>query len=400
MKLINILLPLFFLTTNTHTVFAQNNNSPSAGSIRVCDDSNADEETSALRKELVALLRDKKFAAIEDTLKDREARTLKGEFRDQSLYRLTKFADSAEPELEPLMNEWVRNNPASFMALMVRANFHLAVGWKKRGNKFSNATSQDQFDAMNESFKKAGSDLAASSKLAPVSVLPYSGLINIAGSMAQSNDKIQDVLLRANKIDPQNYVVRKMAIWRLSPRWGGSFDALDKIIEQAKSSKLNAADLRRLEYSVLFEKGSHFKDVEKRPLEALPYFMQAAKMCDSYQAWAEVSSIEYTREDWPQVEAAMNQYMRLHPDTAWGYNRRGWALQQQGRLKDAIADFKRSSELGNDYAQNKMGYFYMTGNGVPKDLAQARTLFAKANVQGNKTAKANLEYLARTLESK
>lgn len=249
---------------------------------------------------------------------------------------------------------------------------------------------------MNESFKKAGIDFAASSKLMPSSVLPYPGLLEIVSSMSENKDRIQDILTRANKIDPQNYIVRKMAVHRLAPRWGGSFEDLDNIITQSKSSKLNATDLRRLEFSVLFEKGSQFKNIEKRPLEALPYFTQAAKMCDSYSAWAEVSNIQYTREDWPQVEAAMLQYMRLRPDTAWGYNRRGWALEKQGRLKEAIADYEKSSDLGNDYGQNKIGYFYMTGNGLPKDLSKARSLFEKANAQGNKNAKSNLEYMART----
>lgn len=121
MNLIKYLFLFFGLIINVHLVYAQNQHSLNGGTIRVCDDANADEETSTLRKEWVSLLREKKFAALEDSFKDREARTGKGEFRDQALYRLTKFADSAEPELEPLLNEWVRNNPSSFIAPLARA---------------------------------------------------------------------------------------------------------------------------------------------------------------------------------------------------------------------------------------------------------------------------------------
>lgn len=396
MNLIKFFFLFVGLNMSVHLTHAQNQLSTNAGTIRVCDDPNADEETSTLRKEWVTLLREKKFTALDDAFKDREARTSKGEFREQALYRLTKFTDGTEPEFEPLLNEWVRINSSSFIALLARANYHQAIGWKKRGNKFSSDTSKDQFEALDESFKKAEIDLVKASALIPLSVLPYPGLLEISSVMSVSKDNIQDILKSTNKIAPQNFIVQKMAVHRLSPRWGGSFDEMDNIIKQAKKSKLNAIDLRRLEFTVLLEKGSHLKNVEKRILEALPYFTQAAKLCDSYQAWSEISNIQYTREDWPQVEAATIQYMRLRPDTAWAYNRRGWALEKQGRLKEAIFDYERSSELGNDFAQNKIGYFYMTGNGLPKDLNKARSLFEKANAQGNKNAKSNLEYMART----
>jgi tetratricopeptide (TPR) repeat protein len=399
MRHLNRFIFLTVFAWSASPVFAQTSNSTATDTIRVCDDLSADVETAGLRKELLALLRDKKYQALQDTLNDRHARMLTGEFGDRALHRLTNFTDSADPALEPLLDEWVRTSQSSFMALLVRGKYHASVGWKKRGTRFSDQTSQDQIDAMGESFKKAWPDFVASSKKQPQSVLPYPELMQIASAMGDSSE-VPDILARANGVAPKNLIARLMAIKRLSPRWGGSFEATDKILAQARIEKLNPTDLRRLEYATLQIKAAHFKDVEKRPLEALPYYTQAAKVCDSYAAWAEVSSIHYDREDWPQVEAATNQYMRLRPDTAWAYNRRGWALEKQGRLKDAISDFERAAEQGSDYAQNKIGYFYMTGNGFPKDLGKARVLFEKANAQGNKSAKANLEFMARSADAK
>jgi tetratricopeptide (TPR) repeat protein len=399
MKLFKILPLLICLLTNSDLTIAQSQPSGNSSVIRVCDDLNADEETSTLRKEWILLLREKKFTALEESFKDREVRTNKGEFGDQVLYRLTKFTDTAEPELEPLLNEWVRVYPSSFIALLARGHYHEAVGWKKRGNKFSDNTSKDQFEAMSESFKKAAIDLTTSSKLKSSSVLPYPGLLQIISSISENKNERLDILIKANKIDPKNYIVRRMALYTFVPKWGGSFEEMDHIVAQSRNSTVSESDIRRLEFISIFEKASHFKSIEKRISEALPYFTQAAKLCDSYKAWAEVSNIQYIREDWVQVEAATNQYMRLRPDTAWGYNRRGWALEKQGRLKEAIVDYEKSSDLGNDYAQNKIGYFYMTGNGLPKDLSKARNLFEKANAQGNKNAKSNLESLSRMSSS-
>ena len=397
-RLHNVLI-LGLLVLGSNAVLAQTPGPTAIGTIRVCDDLNADVETAGLRKELLSLLREKKYLAVQDTLNDRHARMLTGELGDRALDALTDFASNADPALEPLLDEWVRTSQSSFMALLVRGKYHQSVGWKKRGSRFIDQTSQDQTDAMGESFKKAWADLTASSKKQPQSVLPYPELMRIASAIGSASE-VAEILARANKVAPQNFVARLAAVRRFSPRWGGSFEAVDKILAQARVDKLNPTDLRRLEYAALEVKAAHFKEVEKRPIEALPYYIQAAKVCDSYAAWAQVSSIHYDREDWPQVEAATNQYMRLRPDTAWAYNRRGWALEKQGRLKDAISDFERAAEQGSDYAQNKIGYFYMTGNGFPKDLGKARVLFEKANAQGNKSAKTNLEFMARSAEAK
>lgn len=399
MRAVQKIVFLALLTLSTSAVFAQPLHSAGSESIRVCDDLDADSETAALRKDLLALLYDKKYPALEDMLNERHARMLKGEFSDRTLDRLTNFVNNANPALEPLLDEWVRSTQGSFMALLVRGKYHASAGWKKRGTGFRDQTSQDQFDAMGESFKKAWSDFVASAKKQPYSVLPYPELMQISSAVGNSGE-VHDILQRANGVAAQNLIARLMAVRRLSPRWGGSFEEIDKILAQSKEAKLNAADARRLEYAVLWVKAAHLKDIEKRPIEALPYYTQAAKLCDSYAAWAEVSGIHQTREDWPQVEASTTEYMRLRPDTAWAYNRRGWALEKQGRMKEAIADYARAADQGNDYAQNKLGYLYMTGNGLPKDLVKARVLFEKANAQGNKSAKTSLEFLTRSTEQK
>jgi tetratricopeptide (TPR) repeat protein len=390
----NICASFLVLVASVNVSFVAAQTTGATTSTQICGNFNVDEDTAPLRKELLALLRDKKYAALDDTLNDRHARMLKGEFTDQSLASLTGFTYTADPALEPLLNEWVRTSQSGFMAHLVRGKYYSAVAWKKRGSEFTEKTSQDQMDGMAEFYKKALADIVASKQKQPRSILPYPELMKIASSMGHGAETY-DILMRANEVAPNNLIARLVAINRFSPRWGGSLEAMDKILLQAKTSPLAVAEQKKLEYSVLWEKASHFKVVEKRPIEALPYYTQAAKLCDSYAAWGEVSGIQYDREDWPAVEAAMNQYMRLRPDTAWGFNRRAWALEKQGRVKDAIPDYDRSAELGNDYAQNKMGHFYLTGSAVPKDLVKAKVLFEKANAQGNKNAKTNLEYLAR-----
>ena len=50
----------------------------------------------------------------------------------------------------------------------------------------------------------------------------------------------------------------------------------------------------------------------------------------------------------------------------------------------------QETKRGNDYAQNVMGYYYMKGIGVEKNLEKANTLFLKAARKQNENAALNL----------
>ncbi len=53
----------------------------------------------------------------------------------------------------------------------------------------------------------------------------------------------------------------------------------------------------------------------------------------------------------------------------------------------------RAAQLGEDRAQNALGVCYETGNGISKDIAQARHWYEKAFEQGNTQALENLSFL-------
>jgi TPR repeat protein len=73
---------------------------------------------------------------------------------------------------------------------------------------------------------------------------------------------------------------------------------------------------------------------------------------------------------------------------------RAWLYESQ--LKDdvkAIKDYQVAADLGNAYAQNRVGWWHLTGKGVAKDLNRASQWFKLAAAQGNDNAIANLKYI-------
>lgn len=64
----------------------------------------------------------------------------------------------------------------------------------------------------------------------------------------------------------------------------------------------------------------------------------------------------------------------------------GRLLQEQGRLREAVAWYERACESGSQYAQYSLGKMYLLGNGVPKDVSRAIQLLVSSANQGNQYA--------------
>ena len=238
-------------------VFAMSSlHASAADNALVCNDFYAREETASVRKKLLQLLREKNYAGLKDALDDRLARYVKGELSDLAASQMLSFADTAEPDLEPLLDEFLRVGNSSFNARIARGRYHFSVGYKMRGKEFSNKTSGEQMGRMSIAMRKAMTDFEASSKLEPGSILPIVSMIDIAANIG-SIEQVFVSVDRADKLSPDNLAVRINAAQFLDGRYGGDFANLDKLINNAKSAGISAKHLLVLQYVVELRKGRY-----------------------------------------------------------------------------------------------------------------------------------------------
>ncbi|GHT85628.1 hypothetical protein AGMMS49960_15720 [Betaproteobacteria bacterium] len=59
----------------------------------------------------------------------------------------------------------------------------------------------------------------------------------------------------------------------------------------------------------------------------------------------------------------------------------------------ALKDYIVAAELGNKYAQNNAGYYYMVGRACTKDLKRAKAYFTQSAAQGFEHARDKLKLL-------
>lgn len=139
---------------------------------------------------------------------------------------------SCVPPLAPLLDQWVQQRPSSGAALLARANFLLACGWRARGGAYAKDTPDQQLALMGQLFRAALNDLGQAQTLAPNSLVGYDDLMNIArvkGDVALSRRYLEQGL----KVQPYSFVLRAEYMSVLLPRWGGSYEAMDDFVAES-----------------------------------------------------------------------------------------------------------------------------------------------------------------------
>ncbi|HET9986324.1 MAG TPA: TPM domain-containing protein [Longimicrobiales bacterium] len=258
------------------------------------------------KRELVRLLRRRDFSALEDILgaAERDAQ------RDFHLELAAAEAFDAfarpEPELQPLLDEWVGRNPTSTEALVARGNYHLRRAWTSRGEDLLSRTPRDSVRKMERWAALALRDYAEAVRRDPRHLGAYEGLIYVLqlwGAEAQA----RDVLAQALRASPYSYLARVAMMAVLRPEWGGSLEAMDGLARQA----------------------DRYAGVNPR-LRVLHGFADRTR---SHQ--------RRLARDWDGAIAAATRSLAF--GESWGARQdRAEALYRAGRYEEALADLNRA----------------------------------------------------------
>jgi tetratricopeptide (TPR) repeat protein len=367
-----------------------------AQSPSICDPDIRLHSDGKVSKRLNELLREKKFDAVQDELSDRLRRYEHGELSDIHLYTDIRSAVTGNAALEPLLAQWASEKPSSYFAHLVKGMHHITVGFAKRGGSIADKTSVEQFSAMEAEFKKALDELDAARRIRPTSALTYAAIMEV-GKTSAGPGPVKSLLGEAEKMDPKNMAARYQAIHSLNPKWGGTVEDLDGIVSQARAAGLSPARVRYLQYEVEMEKGGFVDFFAKEKVKAIAHYRLAAALCPGSDPWSAIVKAAYVLEDWQTVKEAEDQVLALHPASAKDLQSRGWAFEKLGKMEDAMKDYSAAADRGEGWSQNKLGYLYMTGTVVPKDLRRAKALLEPAAAKGVASAPANLEWVNKQL---
>ena len=128
-----------------------------------------------------------------------------------------------DPDLLTHLNEWVRQQPQSALAYLVRAQYYYQTGWTLRSAERGGRIPRSIYAMFEESLRLCLGDVRKSISLNPHIPWSYFRLLSAVSGNGDSAT-VQSVFEESIKAYPQYYSLYKQRLHTLTPKWGGSLD--------------------------------------------------------------------------------------------------------------------------------------------------------------------------------
>ncbi len=265
---------------------------------------------TANKAELIQELRDRKFQVLDTQLSAYQKSFEENVLEEGNLSLAFDAFSFTDPALSPIFDDWVKNEPTSYPAHLAHAKYLLALGWQARGHRFADKTSDQQMSEMQRLFGEGVKEAAAAIKLNPKASIAYASIIDAARGVSDYKT-MEGAYAASLKSVPLSLSTRVAVLSALRPRWGGSYEAMEKFADEAQKY---AAQNPRLE---------------------------------SLKGFADQDKGGMARHDGNLKQAILdyNQALEKGGDFALAYSQRGSVYDRLHRYDDALEDLGRANRL-------------------------------------------------------
>lgn len=137
-----------------------------------------------------------------------------------------------DPSFTQELDKWVKSSPKDWVPRLSRALHYISLAQMARGTAWAKDTSPEQFRRMRELLSEAAIDVDAALDLNPRLLIAYCLRIRIGNMSPELNE---DGLLakKALKIFPESYLIRFEVMRTLTPRWGGSYEEMERFARES-----------------------------------------------------------------------------------------------------------------------------------------------------------------------
>lgn len=269
--------------------------------------------------DLAEKLRAGKFDVVQTAIKTAEAAANADPRSELNLtYTMSVFA-IPDPAIADQLKQWAANSPDSAIAHCARAIALDQAAMHARGHEGGPASRipSDDFLEMEKDLNQAMMEADSARSLDPSLMNAYLIAID-AAKMETDPVAMEEASKRALNKFPLSLQVHLTLIASMAPRWGGSYDAMDKF---ANESQAGVAQNPLLKYLLGFPALEQAKDLQ-------------------------------LDEKWDQTIPLLNHAIEVGGDWAPFYTARGKSLYALKKYDDAFADFQTANDLLPDEADN------------------------------------------------
>ncbi|MDM4772964.1 DUF4034 domain-containing protein [Solimonas sp. SE-A11] len=254
-----------------------------------------------------------------------------------------------DSEMLARLDAWVEARPESYQPYVARAFSRVEAGYAARGSKLSNETKPEQFELMGRYMKLAEDDARRAIALQPQNVAPYRVLVLAAGASGASG--MLEAAPEALELFPDSYNLHANIIFRLQPKWGGSFDAMTRFAKLAQQHASKNPKLKTLLGYPDWARGEAAR-LAGRQEEALDHYNKAlswgsepdflkgrnrtARHLKQFKLAFDDARRYHQLRPWQEGDSASDDLTKATTNDAWKHTGNAY---RAGNLEEAIAGY-------------------------------------------------------------
>lgn len=143
------------------------------------------------------------------------------------------------------LNLWLAREPQSALAHLIRARYYRQAGWEARSEGIGSAVPKPIMDEFESDMALAKADIQAAIKLNPHNPWSYYAMMDILSGHGNTPE-MQAAFQAGIKAYPGYYDLYRMRLFSLTPKWGGSIQALYDFVDRYAGKSPDSSPLRLL----------------------------------------------------------------------------------------------------------------------------------------------------------
>jgi len=249
----------------------------------------------------------------------------------------------SKPNHESILHQWMEARPQLYAARLAAGEYFYRLGTVERGGKWADETSPEQFKQMDIAFEQAVRHVKAALSLHPTLIEGYYVLAKIA--MFHGDDGTEQAFIQqALKIAPASFRIRRGHMQALLPRWGGSYEAMERFATESQAYAAQNPRLKILQGLTAWDLGK--VAVSRKDYgTAVQLFSKALATGEYSQFFADRADAYRRMNDSAKALADANASLDLYPQVPEVLGDRARALIDLGRIEEATADMELALKL-------------------------------------------------------
>ena len=239
---------------------------------------------------------------------------------------------------------WLRAMPDSYPAHWLCGAMWKEGAWAARGTKFSSEISGARFAIMRERLQRSNTLLERAITLTPK---PIEALTMLGSNLYLNGDeqKAETFLKHAERILPQHWQIYDVRLMYAQPKWGGSADRIQLVIEQARQAGVVADKL--LDWGDLYIASPRQLST---PGAERAYWERVLREHPTRERLKGLLNNFTGLENWQEALPVVSRLIAEYPDEVSAYYSRAIIHERLARIAEAREDYLAAATMGNDLA--------------------------------------------------